>query len=161
MQQMTEEEIRTRRDKIIEGIYKLVDAVDAVVTQVDLGFFRSIIRMRRFTQDQDETLNSVRSSKDILKDIFIDKSRISDMNSIRLNESSDAEKIRSIIYFSYGDDIKSNIIRICALFLCLNELDERLKQIQVSNQAPDQGDQQSTDISEPLNDHSCQRDNLV
>jgi hypothetical protein len=158
---MSEEEIRTRRVEIIKDIYMRIGAVDAVITQVDLGFFRSIIRMRHFTQDQDETLNSVRSSKDILKDIFIDKSRTSDMNSIRLNENSDAERIRTIICLSYGNDTKSKIIRICASFLHLGELDKRLKQIQVSNQAPDQDDQQPTDISEPLKDHSCQRTGLV
>jgi sulfur transfer protein SufE len=138
-----EKEIPMNRSDIIKKIEDLTDKISACFSPSDFRYLEFVMK-----SGGRETMPG---KFKCVKDIYVTKNRINDTDSICLNKDSDAEATRGVVYLLLNDHNKSVIRIVYALFATLEELNEQLVQ----------NDQQPTDMSEPLNDHSCQRDNLV
>jgi hypothetical protein len=156
----SEEEIQAIRDRVIEKIEYSTNNFSGHLTMhlsssaheylKSIGYFGVHTTPCKFT---------------CMRDIYLEKIVINATDSLRFNRDPDAQVARKTVWPTLSVPSQHYLNLLYHTLIALEKLDAQLlqltKQTQISNQAPDQDDQQLTDISEPLNDHSCQCDDLV
>jgi hypothetical protein len=156
----SEEEIQTKRNRIMEKIEcfanNVFEHLRMHLSSSEYKYLESIGCLGVHTTPCKFTC---------MRDIYLEKIVINATDSLRFNRDPDAQMARKIVWPTLSVPSQLDLNLLCYVLIVLEKLDAQLlkltKQTQISNKVPDQDDQQLTDISEPLNDHSCLCDDLV